>query len=106
MPKVKSYMNPNLPKPTPSPGGQKPPRYKPLPVKPPVRKPKPKPGKGDGDRVTIMPVPRNPGKEKPKPYMPVKPVQPGKTKPGKQNPKLPSKRNDIIRNRRRPEGTK
>jgi hypothetical protein len=79
MPKVKSYLNPNIPRPTPSPSGGEAARYKTQPVKPPVRKPKPKPGKGDG-RKTIMPVPPK-GKK-------------------------PSKRNDIIRNQRRPEGTK
>jgi len=60
MAKIKSYMNPNIPKPKPGKSGDDN-RYKTQPVKP----DKPKPG-----RPGIMPV------------KPVKPGQPGKKRPG------------------------
>jgi hypothetical protein len=124
MAKVKSYINPNIPKPKPGSDTGKEPRYKTQPVKP-VKPVKPKP-----DRPGINP-PRKPKPGKPKPGRGIRnPIgkKPGRTlidelsdfakkqrqlptrvKPeGKRRKKTgpqPSKRNDMIRNRLRPVGS-
>ena len=127
MPKVKSYLNPNIPRPTPSPSTGEAARYKTQPVKPGNRrggerggtvrpltpqaeKRPPKKLTSGGKKLisgggSTKPTPKPLPKPINKPG--VKPINKPGVKPsgGKTGPRR-SKQNDIIRNQRRPEGTK